>query len=223
MSGTTLPLLLRDPAVVYQQWPQFSEFCASALVYQSLYRVRYDEVRIPPDIQANLTDYRATLSIVVLLTEDDPDSVAVVPAVARLLALSPQLDLRILRDDEDPELLQHMLQVLLPPAELERLEESDLPQFFLFDEDWVLRGQWGPRPMSCERRLLEWLRRHPQYEALENDDSPGGQSRWLELMHTLTFEMRAWYNTEFNQDCVREWWALLSALQNEDESDESEK
>jgi hypothetical protein len=116
-----------------------------------------------------------------------------------------------------------MLQVLLSPAELERLEESDLPQFFLFDDDWVLRGQWGPRPMSCERRLLEWLRRHPQYEALENDDSPGGQARWLELMHTLTFEMRAWYNTEFNQACVREWWALLSALQNEDESDESEK
>ncbi|MBK8047127.1 MAG: hypothetical protein IPK16_08390 [Anaerolineales bacterium] len=93
---------------------------------------------------------------------------------SRLLDAGARLQLRILSDEED----LSPLTILLPDVDLgAAYEEWDLPQFFLFDEDWELQGQWGPRPAAAEPKLEAWLAAHPEYERLIEEETATGGSR----------------------------------------------
>ena len=93
------------------------------------------------------------------------------------------MSLRIVTDDEDVALLE----LLLADMDLaQALDEWDLPQFFWFDEDWGLQAQWGPRPAAAEPKLEAWLRAHPAYEALAEDESLEGQQRYAVLTRSLS-------------------------------------
>ncbi len=98
------------------------------------------------------------------------------------------------------------------------LEEWDLPQFLIFDEDWELAAQWGPRPAAAEARLDAWLGKHPEYEALGEEETPAAQQRYAAWAQELTYEMRTWYNSGLTKACLDEWSDLLISLQGNEET-----
>ena len=99
------------------------------------------------------------------------------------------------------------------------LEEWDLPQFLVFDEDWELVAQWGPRPDAAEAKLDAWLRKHPEYEALGEEETPAAQQQYATWAQELVYEMRTWYNSGLTKACLDEWRDLLVSLLGPEEVD----
>jgi len=209
------PTLPTDKLLAYLEGQTFERFVASAERYGSLLRGRYAESRLPPALQFAAELFPETINILALVTEEDPDTIAVTPAVARLVNGSPRLQLRILRDDDD----LTPLTILAPMLDLSTLlDEWDLPQFLLFDEDWELQAQWGPRPAAAEGPLESWLDDHPTYANLAEDESPAAQEQAALLTQELVYSMRVWYNSGLTKACYDEWYDLLRAWQSGDDA-----
>ena len=75
------------------------------------------------------------------------DAVNTVPVVAKLVALSPNLDLRVLARDENLDLMD---------AHLTGTSRS-IPIVILLDEEFRERAWWGPRPTALQHSVSgEW-------------------------------------------------------------------
>lgn len=214
-----LPIPIRDQMLAYSHAITFEQFIDEPSQYAELCRLRYTETRLTASCQALMARYSETLHILALVTEEDPDTLAVVPVIARVVNACSRLDLRILTEEGD----LTPLQILAPELDVRRiLDEWDLPQFLIFDEEWELQAQWGPRPGAAEEPLEAWLARHPEFEASADDESPSGQARYAALTSTLIYEMRVWYNSGLDVACQEEFCELLETLQADDDGAEQE-
>jgi hypothetical protein len=75
------------------------------------------------------------------------DAVNTVPVVAKLVALSPNLELRVLPRDENLDLMD---------AHLTGTSRS-IPVVILLDEEYRERAWWGPRPTALQNSVSgEW-------------------------------------------------------------------
>ena len=212
------PILVRDKMLTYLSLPVFSEFANLGSAYGELLEMRYAEVRLPADLQELVTRFPDIIHIVAVVTEGDPDTAAVLPILARLVDASVRLDMRIVEDEDEDSL--RPLVLLLPELDIAAaLDEWDLPQVFLFDEEWEVQAQWGPRPVAADASVEAWLAAHPDYETLEGEESPAAVAAHAELTHSLLYEMRVWYNSGLTRDCLDEWRDLLTGLLPADEPD----
>ena len=211
-----LPL---DKMLAFNHCQTFSMFVAEQANHRRLLEQRYAETRLLPALQDAMAHYPDTLWVLALVDGEDPDTVAVLPIIARLIDGAPCIQLRVLADEDD----LTALAILLPDLDVTLvLEEWDLPQFIIFDEDWEMQSQWGPRPAATERNLEAWLARYPDYEMLAEDESESGMVRFAELTERLVQEMRIWYNSGLSADCQREFCRVLAALQAPDDAGEPE-
>jgi hypothetical protein len=210
-------VLAEDKTLAYGRCMTFTDYCRLQTDRGRLLQMRYAETRLAPTLQASMVEYGDALAVVALVIDGDPDMIAVLPVIARLLSVSGRVQLRVLTDAD-----MRPLAVLLPDVDLAAsLEEVDLPQFFIFDEEWELQAQWGPRPAQAERNLLEWFSRYPEYETLADDESAAAQDRYAALTTVLIHEMRIWYNSSLAEACEREFYDVLAALLS-DETNEGE-
>ncbi len=211
---------MNEKALAFTTAATFSEFLESQPLYQSLMRKRYREARIPIAEQTLLTDYPDILHGIVLIAEDSPDTVIIVPLLQRIVEASPRVDLRIIRDDDDLFMLDELLDDV---ALTEDLNEIDLPLLLFFDEEWQLQTQWGPRPQVVEAKLDDWLERHPEYEALADAEDADAQEKYASLLNDLTSEMRLWYNSGADQACVGEIGKLIASVKSEEDAGDDEE
>ncbi len=203
-----------DKLLAYSRGLRYDEFVKQSARFTNLLRIRYAETRLGPAVQLAAACFPDTLRLLAVVSEEDPETSAVLPIVARLANAGPQLQLRILRDDAD----LSPLSVLAPELDLvSAVDEADLPQIFCFDEDWYLQAQWGPRPASAEGKIDAWLAAHPQYELLADDETPAGHNEYAALAEQLIYEMRVWYNSGLGAACLDEWLDLLRSWQNGDD------
>ena len=208
-----------DKLLAYNRGLRYAEFVKRTERFSGLLRTRYNETRLGPALQLAAACFPETMNILAVVSEEDPDTVAVLPLVARLTAAGPRFTLRILNDDDD----LAPLAVLAPELDLATLlDEWDLPQFLCFDEDWYLQAQWGPRPNAAEGQVERWLAAHPEYEILAEDESLEGQEQYAALVEELVYEMRVWYNSGLTQRCLDEWLELLRVWQAPDDSSTAE-
>jgi hypothetical protein len=196
----------------------YEAFLESSPQLAPILRSRQSEIRIPWEEQDLLVNYPDHLHWVILLSEEAPETVVVVPILVRLATLSPRFALRILRDTDDLSGLNALVDDL---DLLGSLSEVALPLLLIFDDEWQLQAQWGPHPQAIEPYLDEWFERHPEYEALAESNLPADQVRYASLLAQLTQEMRTWYNSGLNRACCAEVCALLTGLL--DEADEEEE
>lgn len=174
---------------------------------------RYDAVRVPADVQDTLATYPVWLYWVLLVSNDTPDTLMVLPIVQRLAELSPRIDLRILADEDD----LSALNALVDEVDLdEDLADIDLPRLFIFDEEWNQQAQWGPRPEAAEERLEQWLAANPDYEQLLADDENADPVRLEQLISELMAQMRLWYNDDLTNAAIAEIMVLVNDLSNDD-------
>ncbi|MEZ4637146.1 MAG: thioredoxin family protein [Caldilineaceae bacterium] len=175
---------------------------------------RYDAVRVPVDAQSTLATYPVWLYWVLLVSDDTPDTLMVLPIVQRMAELSPRIDLRVLSDEADLSALNELVDDEIDLDEA--LADIDLPRLFIFDEEWNQQAQWGPRPEAAEARLDEWLTSNPDYEQLLAEDETDDSARLDQLISDLTAQMRLWYNHDLTSACIAEIMALLDELNSDD-------
>mgnify|MGYP001816534352 CR=1 FL=1 len=195
------------------------EFLGLDATYGELLQRRLKEVRLTSEQQLRLNRYPDTLHFLVLLSIDDPDTVAVLPLLALIAAASPRIGLHILTDEDDLTLLDGLVDDLDLSSDL---DDIDLPMLFILDEEWNVQETWGPRPEGAEARLEEWLETHPEYESLADDESDEGQDAYAQLLDELTYTMRVWYNSGLNAACVDEILTLLDAIGSDEDGNEEE-
>ena len=163
--------------------------------------------------------------MVIILNAEDPDTIAVLPVLARIDAAAPRLDLHIITDEDDLALLDAMAETL----DLSDVDELDLPLAIFFDEEWTDQASWGPWPVVAETLLDAWLEDHPDYEPLAADESDDAQDAFAALHDELIHTMRLWYNTSLNRVCADEIIDVLDSLASagdgtsDDDEDESEE
>ncbi len=210
-------VLQDDKTITFDRCLTFAEYCLAQGDRGQLLEMRYAETRLTPAAQYAMTTYTEPLNVVAVVIDEDPDTVAVLPVIARLIDACLRIELRILPETGDLTLLA----TLLPDLDVvSALEEWVLPQFFVFDDEWELQAQWGPRPAQVEGNLADWLSRYPDYEALADDESAAAQERYAALTYALTHEMRVWYNSSASVACQTEFCDLLTALLASDENGE---
>jgi hypothetical protein len=215
---STLAVLQNDKMLAFGRCLTFAEYSQSQDDRGQLLELRYAETRLTPAIQLAMNTYGEVLCVVALVTNEDPDTIAVLPVIARLIEASPRVQLCILSEESD----LAPLTALLPDIDvLSAIEEWVLPQFLIFDDEWELQAQWGPRPAATERNLAEWLNRYPEYEMLADDETIAAQERYAALTTALTHEMRVWYNSALSIACQQEFCDLLTALLPSDENGEN--
>jgi hypothetical protein len=200
-------------ALSFQQFLQRMPALAPAL------RRRLSEIRLPVAAQTALINYPDHLNCVALVSEDSPETLVVVPILVHIAAASPRLLLTFLCDTDDLSGLAALLEEFDLVGEL---GELDLPQLFIFDEEWNFQAQWGPHPKAADPYLDEWFERHPEYAALELEETQTAQVEYARLFDQLTQEMRVWYNSGLNHACVDEICALLTNLLEESAGDEGD-
>lgn len=176
---------------------------------RSLMSRRLDAVRLKADDQLYLSTYPRWLYLILLVSDETPDTFMVTPIVQRLCESASRIEMRIVPDNAPLGLLDAILdeQIILE----EDLPDMDLPVLFIFNDEWNQIGQWGPRPQAAEERLDAWLAANPEYEKLlseDLDDSP----ELDRLFDELTSLMRFWYNDDLTGACVSEIRAILQSF-----------
>ncbi len=210
-------LLIQQKALAFTSSLTFREFLEKSPTVAPFLRRRYAEIRIPLAEQTFFLTYPDILNFIVLVSEENPDTLVVLPILVRMAAASPHFWLGILRDTDD----LSMLDALIDEIDFnEDLGDIDLPLLLVFDEEWNFQGQWGPHPQEAERYLEAWFEHHPEYAKLAEDDTVVAQQTYAILLDQLTHQMRAWYNSDLNRVCFQEIRELLTGLLEETEADE---
>jgi hypothetical protein len=219
MQAYPIAAFKREKSLVYTAAATFAEYLADAasLGAASLLRRRLAEIRLSPDDQLFFAAYPDTLRWVIVVADDSPDTLVVLPVLVHLADCSPRIDVRIAHADA----WEGYLAVLMDdPDLLPNLADADLPLLLIFDEDWRYADQWGPHPAAIDPYLDAWLAEHPDFDALAEDDSPDGVAAYRRLLEGLTRVMRLWYNSALNRACAAEVRGLLARLHEEAAADD---
>ena len=132
--------MLRDR---YLAAPTFAESVAAAQKNQELWRSVYRLAVVPEEVVARAAALPGRWHLLVLSEDWCGDAVNTVPVVAKLVDATPNLELRVLARDANPDLMD---------AHLTNGTRS-IPVVIALDEDFAEHGWWGPRP----RALQEWF------------------------------------------------------------------
>lgn len=216
--GTPIPM--REKALAFTTAMTVGEFMDFASSYGPIIRRRYEEIRLQPSDQIFFATFPEALHFLMIVTAEDPDTVAMLPVVQTIVESSPRFDLRLLTDEDDLSCLDPLVEDMVLA---DNLDEYDLPLLLMFDEEWQLRGQWGPRPQAAESYLEGWLEQHPEYDSLADSDTEADQAAYGDLMNRLVHRMRVWYNSGLNQACIGEIRELVAGVAEEDDVGEESR
>jgi len=159
--------------------PTFAEFLAAAEANVDLWTVMARRASVPAEMLERVAALPGRWHLLVLNEDWCGDAVNTVPYLARLAELAPNVELRLLGRDANPDLMD---------AHLWRGSRS-IPVVIAYDEEFVERGWWGPRPAALqtwavgEGRTLEKTERYKEIRRWYARD--GGRTTLLEVLELL--------------------------------------
>jgi hypothetical protein len=212
-----VPLVLKERAFAFTSGVSFREF-AERSMDPALLRNRYREVRLPVREQDYFINYPEHLHLIALVGEETPETAIVLPILARIGEGSPRFTFHVICETDNRTLLAGLVDEIDLSGDLSQL---DLPLLLAFDEEWLFQGQWGPHPQAAESHLDVWFESNPEYAALAEDETLAAQDKFAELLTRLTHEMRVWYNSGLQAECVREVQQFLADLLGESGSEQN--
>jgi hypothetical protein len=121
--------------------PDFEELLGAVEKNAELWTAMWRHARVDEDHVRRVASLPGTWHLLVLSEDWCGDAVNTVPVVARLAARCPNLDLRVLGRDANPDLMD---------AHLTGASRS-IPVIIVLDEAYEERGWWGPRPTVLQR------------------------------------------------------------------------
>lgn len=203
---------IQEPIFAFTSGETFDEFCAAQpLALAGLLRRIFAGTRIGPEHQLYLATYPTWLTCVVIVEDQTPDTVMIVPILARITEACSRMDMRILITSMDLTAINELVDDDLDLEEY--LDDIDLPLVLFFDEEWNQQARWGPRPAAAEKRLEAWLASHPVYAKLLEDEMNDDSPELEKLVDALIHQMRFWYNEDLTAACVGEIRAILEKLE----------
>lgn len=205
-----ISLLTRQKSLIYTTAMSYADYLSQS-ASRELLAVRGREVRLLPEDQAYLSAYPDVVHWLIVISDESPDTVAVLPVLMRLAACCPRLDVRLVLDDDDNQ-LANVAQLVDDSTVATGLGDADYPLLLVFDEEWQYQDQWGPHPSEIEPFWDAWLAEHPEFEQLSDDESPAAQRDYEQLLDDLTQAMRLWYNSELANAAGAEIRSLLVGL-----------
>lgn len=118
------------------------EFVASARKNKDFWLAAYRTARLPEPARQRAEQLKHSWRLLVLVEDWCADAVSTLPLMHRLAEASPQLELRVLSRDANPDLMDtHLTQ-----------GNRSIPVVMILDSEGREHGWWGPRPAP----LQEW-------------------------------------------------------------------
>lgn len=127
----------------YEGAQSFAEFLAGVREHEDFWRSMAKRARVPEEYLERVRALRDDWYLLVLLEDWCGDAINSVPLVAALADAAPNLDLRVLGRDANPDLMDTHL----------TNGSRSIPVVMVLDSDFREVGWWGPRP----RELQEWV------------------------------------------------------------------
>ncbi|MGQ0650005.1 MAG: thioredoxin family protein [Gemmatimonadaceae bacterium] len=116
-------------------------FIERATRNQDFWRGVHRAARVSPELLARARAIPARWHMLALSEDWCGDAVNTLPVIARLVEVAPQLELRVLGRDLNPDLMD---------AHLTRGTRS-IPAVMVYDAGFTERGWWGPRPTPLQQ------------------------------------------------------------------------
>jgi hypothetical protein len=157
----------------------FTQFVQNAEAHREMWQVMERRGRVPEEWLGRVRQLPGRWNLLVLLEDWCGDAVNTVPIIAALAQGAPNLELRVLGRDANPDLME---------AHLTHGSRS-IPVVIVFDEEFEEIGWWGPRPAE----LQAWVR------------SEGAPMPKEERYR----EVRRWYARDRGESTLREIVELL--------------
>ena len=151
--------------------PTLDEFIERAEVNQDLWRSLRKRGRVPADVTERLQGLPESRYLLVLLEDWCGDAVNTIPVLAQLADETPPLELRVLRRDENLDLMD---------AHLSGTARA-IPVVIVLDEQFEELAWWGTRPAELQR----WVS-SPEAQRLTKEDRYREVRRWYARDHGRT-------------------------------------
>ena len=142
----------------------FEQMLATAQKNVDLWKAVRERATVDDTAVARAESLGGHWPLLVLSEDWCGDAVNVIPVIDELAACAKNFDLRILQRDLNPDLMDAHLTG----------QSRSIPVVMAFDEQWIERAWWGPRPMA----LQEWVL-SPEVQALEETERYKGIRRWF--------------------------------------------
>jgi hypothetical protein len=163
----------------YRQARTFTEFLEGVEANRQLWHQIYSRARIPREIEDAGLSLPGRWNLLVMTEDWCGDAVHSVPYVARLADAVPQISMRVVGRDDNPDLMD---------AHLTNGTRS-IPVVMILDEEFREAAWWGPRPQPFREYFQKELKHLPCA-----DRFPG---------------MRAWYAKDQGRSVLRELMATF--------------
>jgi hypothetical protein len=165
---------LWDRALTYEAFvKQSTEHCG---LWTGVYRL----ARIPPWALERACEQGRTYRLLVLAEDWCGDASNTIPYVAKLGALGHCLEMRILRRDENPEVMDRYLNGTA----------RAIPIVIVLDDEWHEVGHWGSRPTALQSWVTEARRNTPKEQ--------------------LYPQIRRWYAKDKGESTLKEILSLVT-------------
>ncbi len=136
--------------------PGFPAYLASIRDNRDLWRAIYSRAAVPPELLERVRSLGRRWNLLALVEPWCGDGASTIPYLARLAEATPDLDLRILARDANPDLMNAHLTA----------GARSIPVVMILDESYRETGWWGPRPAPLQELFLRELRPLPKPERL---------------------------------------------------------
>lgn len=112
--------------------------------HAELWRGVWERARIPEAELARLAEIGGRWRLLVLSEDWCGDASNSVPVIARLAEQAPEIEMRVAKRDENPELMDLYL----------TNGSRSIPLAVILDEEGAPVGRWGPRPVELQAFVL---------------------------------------------------------------------
>lgn len=124
----------------------FSRYLETVRRNEDLWRGIHDRVRLPDGIVEEVRALPGTWRLLALSEDWCGDAANILPVISRLADRLPNVELRVLPRDENPDIMD---------AHLTNGTSRSIPIVMLLDEDCRERAWWGPRPGKLQKWVME--------------------------------------------------------------------
>jgi hypothetical protein len=135
---------VKDFKTLWARALPFPDFLAASEQHKGLWEGIYRIVRVP-DWAFQAVPLGTRRRLLVIAEDWCGDASSTIPILARFADAAPGMELRILRRDENPELMDQYLTG----------GSRSIPIVIALDESYRELGHWGPRPAALQAWVME--------------------------------------------------------------------
>jgi len=189
---------------VWQKGLPIDQYIEKMEYFKKEMKQRVAEVYITSSEFQRLKNFPEKRKILVLSDARCKDSLMNLPIVAKLVEASPLIEMKLYFRNENTQLWDYFYQNGI----------KNIPIIWIMKEDYTFCGVWVERPKAAYRMIDEWMKSHPEYSFIKNDESLSDEIREVKLKplsDQLLDDMWNWYDTILQSDTVKEILTVLES------------